>query len=127
MSRRILVGVAVALVAVIVVGAIGTTTYRAGVLRGLADAGRLPSPEGGPIPYGGYYGPFWHHGPWGFGFFGLLSSLLAVVLLIGLVRALFWGRWCTGPYRLSTTGVPPMFEEWHRRAHESTRERGQNP
>ena len=118
MNRRILIGLAVVLVAVLVAGAIGTTAYRAGVMRGLADAGRFPA------PYVGYYGPFWHHGP--FGVLGFLFPLLGVVLLIGLVRALFWGRWCAGPHGWRSTGVPPMFEEWHRRAHETTQERGQS-
>src|SRR5262245_53341975 len=108
MDRRILIGVAMVLVAVILVGAIGTTAYRAGVMRGLADAGRLPAPGMGP--YGGYYvpmwGPMWHHGPWGFGFFGFLFPLLGVVLLIGLMRSLVWGRWCAGPHRFA--GMSPM-------------------
>src|SRR5215470_5905473 len=45
MNRRIVVGVAVVLVALIAAAAIGTSAYRAGVVRGLADAGRLPAPE----------------------------------------------------------------------------------
>jgi hypothetical protein len=128
MNRRIVAGVAVALLALIVVGAIGTAAYRAGVARGLADAGRLPSPEAGsPVPYGPYYGPFRHHGPWGFGFVGFLFPLLAIVVVISLIRALSWRRWCAGPYGPSTSGVPPAFEEWHRRAHDSARERPQSP
>ena len=126
MNRRILVGVAVVLVALVAAAAIGTTAYRAGLVRGLADAGRLPAPDpsGGPLPYYGYYGSFWHHGP--FGLFGFLFPLLGSILILGLLRALIWGPWCAGPYRLTKAGVLPMFEEWHRRAHEATQERGQS-
>jgi hypothetical protein len=127
MNRRVLVGVALVLVALLVAAAIGTSAYRAGVIRGLADAGKLPAPAvgPGPMPYYGYYGPFWHHGP--FGFFGILFPLLGLLLIFGLLRALFWGPWCTGPHSVSKPSAPPWFEEWHRRAHESTPERGQNP
>src|SRR5436190_20739924 len=115
MNRRILVGVALTLVAVIVAVAVGTAAYRAGVMQGLADAGRLPLPgEGGIRPYA--YGPFWHHGPFGFGFF--LFPLLGIVLVVGLLRALLWPHRCWGPHSMS-------LEEWHRRAHEGTPDRGQ--
>ncbi|PYM39474.1 MAG: hypothetical protein DME17_00725 [Candidatus Rokuibacteriota bacterium] len=128
MNRRILVGVAVGLVALVAAAAIGTTAYRAGVVRGLADAGRLPAPDasGGRVLYDGSYGPFWHHGPFVFGFFGFLFPLLGVVLIFGLLRAVFWGPRCAGPYRLTKAGGPPMLAEWHSRAHESTQERGQS-
>jgi hypothetical protein len=112
MNRRILIGVAAVLVAALVAGAVGTAAYRAGVMQGLSDAGRLPS--GSPVPYA--YGPFWHHGPFGFGFF--LFPLLGLVLFFGLLRGLFWGPRCWGPHRMS-------LDEWHRRAHEATPDRGE--
>ncbi len=135
MDRRIVLGVVLVLVAIVAAAAIGTNAYRAGVARGLADSGKLPSPEAGgvPGPYYGYYGPYWHPGPFGFGFFGFLFPLLFLFLIFALFRGLFWGRrwagshgpWVAGPHGPSTGGVPPMFEEWHRRAHESMQERGQ--
>jgi hypothetical protein len=127
MNRRVLVGVALVLVALLAAAAIGTSAYRAGVIRGLADAGKLPaSAVGGmPMPYYGYYGPFWHHGP--FGFLGFLFPLLGLLLIFGLFRALFWRPWCGGPHSVSKRNAPPWFEEWHRRAHESMPERGQSP
>jgi len=54
----------------------------------------------------------WHR-PWGFGFF----PFFFVLLCFFLVRRAFWG----GPRRgwhHYRDGVPPRFEEWHRRAHE---------
>jgi hypothetical protein len=112
MDRKILMTVAVVLLAALVVAGIGTAAYRAGVAQGLADAGRLPS--GSAMPYA--YGPFWHHGPFGFGFF--LFPLLGLVLFFALLRGLFWGSWCGGPHRMS-------LEEWHRRAHEASPDRGE--
>jgi hypothetical protein len=119
-------GIVLALIAVVILAAIGTSIYRAGVAQGLAEAGRLPAPGVGAVPYP-YYGP-WYHGPFGFGF---LFPLLFFFLIFALFRGLFWGRhwgglngWVSsrGPWK---SEVPPPFEEWHRRAHESMREGGQ--
>lgn len=68
-------------------------------------------------PYG--Y-PF--HGPFGFGFFGLLGPILFIFLFFALARGLFWrgyGFGCGGGGR---RGVPQRFEEWHRRLHEQPKE-----
>jgi hypothetical protein len=62
MNRRTAAGIALVLIALIVGTTIGTTAYWAGVVRGLADAGRQPTPDPGTAPYG-YYGPFWYHAP----------------------------------------------------------------
>jgi hypothetical protein len=111
MRRSVWVAVAVALLAVAVGGAIASYAYRAGVAQGLVDAGKLPAVAG---PYG-YY-PLWH-GPFFFG--GPFFFLLVLFLVFGVFRRACWpGRWSHvhGP---QGTGVPPRFEEWHRRAHES--------
>ena len=63
--------------------------------------------------------------PFGFGFgFGFLVLLLAFFLLFVAFRFLFWGpRWGWGHHTwtlgqaLGEGGAPPMFEEWHKRAH----------
>jgi hypothetical protein len=121
MNRRFAAGIALVLIALVAGAAIGTTAYRAGVVRGLADAGRLPTPDPGTsvVPPFAYYGPFWYHGPWGFAPFGFLFPLLFIGLMFVLLHGLFWGRRCGGHGHWSTD-VPPRFEEWHRRAHEST-------
>jgi hypothetical protein len=121
MNRRFAAGIALVLIALVVSAAIGTTAYRAGVVRGLADAGRLPTPDPGTavVPPYGHYGPFWYHGPWGFAPSGFLLPLLFIGLMFVLLRGLFWGRRCGG-HGYWSTDIPPRFEEWHRRAHEST-------
>src|SRR5207253_3745558 len=56
MNRRIAMVVALVLVAVALAGVIGATAYRAGLARGLADAGHVLGPWL-------YHGPFWYPGP----------------------------------------------------------------
>lgn len=109
----------VALVALL--GVAGVSVYNAGVTEGLAQSGQLASPGAGAVAAYPYYGPYIGHGPgFGFGIFGFLFTLLFLFLIFGLVRAAFgrgreWGP-RGGPR--DWTGGPPMFEEWHRRAHD---------
>lgn len=126
-SQRVIVGILLVLALVVGGVAVGRSAYQAGLARGLADSGQVGQntppgqgePRPGPRPYP-YYGPYGWHGPWGFGFgfFGFLFPLLFLFLIFGLVRGLFW-RGHGGPPGYWGRGVPPMFEEWHRRAHES--------
>jgi hypothetical protein len=85
---------------VAIVAVVGALAYHAGVAQG--DAANAP--PGTMHPWGG-----------GFGFFPFFPLLL-ILFGVLLVRGLFWrGAWhhgCRGH------GVPPSFEEWHRRAHE---------
>lgn len=80
------------LVLVLVAASIGTAVYNAGVSAGLAEAAVQAAASGDPAPYVGWagYGPY-AHGPWGFGFFGILFGILFLFLVIGLVRAAFFG------------------------------------
>ncbi len=125
---RIAVGILVALVVIGGVAGIATHAYNVGVAQGVAESGKVsPPPAGAPYPYyGPYYGPYFYHGPFGFGFFGLLFPLLFIFLLFGLLRGAFGRRhgWWAHSYGPGGKGVPPMFEEWHRRAHESTENAG---
>jgi UPF0716 family protein affecting phage T7 exclusion len=105
MNRRIAMMVALFVVAVALAGVIGTTAYQAGLARGLAGAGNVPGPWL-------YHGPFWYLGP-----FAFLFPFLGLFVILALVRGLFWRGWCAGG-RAWKSGVPPMFEEWHRRAHQ---------
>jgi hypothetical protein len=93
---------------------------------------------GGPgfMHYGGGWGP--HMGGFrggfggGFGFLGCLIPLFFLFLVFGLLRFAFrpwgwsgrhWGGWRGGPGGpgghgpWGGQGVPPHFEEWHKRAH----------
>ena len=123
MNRRIVFGVLLALVLIAGAVTLGVYAYNLGVAQGLAESARLsdlpPGAEVRPYPY--YGGPFWFHRPFGFGFFGCFGPLLFIFLIFLLFRGLWWGgRWGYGPgwkrgHR--DQGVPPVFEEWHRRAH----------
>ena len=117
-----------ALVMVAAIGAIAYFAFQAGVAQGSPITIEAPSGETvpGPYPYYGYgYGPF--HRPWGigFGFLGLLFTIFLIFLALRAFRFLFWGprwgwghRYGPGPWgRPWESGVPPMFEEWHKRAH----------
>ena len=97
-----------ALLGVIAVAAIGVMSYNAGFAQGLTEAGRMAGTSGGAPPY--VY--MWR--PWGFGF-GFFP-LFFILLWFFAMRGLFWrGR---GPWGWRDDGIPPRFEEWHRRAHE---------
>ncbi len=123
MNGRIVLGVLLVLVLVAGAVALVNNAYQAGVAQGLAESGKLPSPGTGGVPYPYYGAPYFYHWPFGFGFFGFLFPLFFFLVLFTLVRGFFWrGRW-GGPHGSWKAGVPPMFEEWHRRAHES-QERG---
>ncbi len=131
---RLIVGVLLVLLVVAGVGGVATYSYNLGVAQGVVQSGKLPvsGPGTGPSPAYPYpvypYGyPF--HGPfgYGFGFFGFLGPILFIVLLFALLRGAFWrgygwggrsarGYGSGGP---CGKGVPPRFEEWHRRVHES--------
>lgn len=113
----------VVLVLLLIAGAIGVGAYayNVGVAQGLAESGKLVAPAPGVVPYP-YYGPYFFHGPFGFGYglLGCLVPLLFFFLFFGLLRGIFWrGHWgWGGHYGWREKGVPPMFEEWHQRAHE---------
>ena len=98
------------LVMVSALAVVGVYTYNLGFAHGLGEAARTVAPGGaGPVVA-------WWPRPWGFGFFPLFP-LLFILFWILVLRAVFWrgawyGRGCGG-----YIGVPPAFEEWHRRAH----------
>ena len=119
-----------ALVLIAALAGIAFFAFNAGVARGVATNIQAPAGESGALPYP-YYGygmrPFGFHG---FGFFGLLVPLFLFFLVIGAFRRLIWGprfgwhmhrRGWGGPMGHGPwgEGVPPMFAEWHRRAHQS--------
>lgn len=114
---------AFAVAALILLGAavIGTGAYNAGVARGLAESGRIVAapPAGAPYVY------VWPH-PWGFGFFPFFPILFFLFFFL-LVRGMFWrARW-RGGWHYRYGGVPPAFEEWHRRAHAGQSSPGSTP
>ena len=110
-------GWAIALGMVLLGVATGIVAYNIGLSHGLAQGAMAQAPSG--VPPFAYYG--WYR-PWGFGF-GFPFFLLFVFLWFGLLRGLWWGgpRW-RHRYYIDGRGVPPAFDEWHRRAHEQMKE-----
>ena len=91
--------------------AIGIGAYNAGVAQGIVESGRMIAAPPAATPYV-YVWPR----PWGFGFFPFFPILFFLFFFV-VVRGLLWrGRW-HGGWRYRYDGVPPAFEEWHRRAH----------
>jgi hypothetical protein len=70
--------------------------------------------------------PFYRPFGFGFGCFGPLLGLFLLFIAFRALGFLFWGRrWGWGPHhgpwrRDWENGMPPMFEEWHKRAHGET-------
>jgi hypothetical protein len=134
MNGKIALRVVSGLVLLAVIAAIGFFAFQAGVAQGSPISIEAPSGESVPAPYL-YYGygygmPF--HRPFGFGF-GCLIPIFAVFLLILALksfRMMMWGpRWGWGGHRghWGERDVPPMFEEWHKRAHEDWHKERQHP
>jgi hypothetical protein len=117
MNPRIVLRVLFALVVVAAIVGIGVYAYNLGVAQGLAESGKLATPSAGFAPHSYYGGPFFFR-PFGFGLAGCLFPLLFVCLIFALLRGLFWHKHWGGHHGHWGKGVPPMFEEWHRRAHE---------
>ena len=125
MNRRLVVGILVVLLLAVVGVTAGVFAYQAGVAQGLVSSGKVVIPDGGVgvVPYG-YRMPFYGGWGFGFGFLRCLFPLLGFFLLFSLLRVAFWrgggwGRrgWGHGGYGMGGGNVPPMFEEWHKRAH----------
>jgi len=118
-----------ALILVAAVTGIALFAYNAGVAKGSPVTIEAPSGETGQPPYYPYYGygyPLHRPFGFGFGFLGCLVPLILFFLIFGAFRFLFWGpRWGWrhhthggGPWSMGWhEGVPPAFEEWHKRAH----------
>lgn len=125
MTRRIVLGILIALVLVAGAVMVGVYAYQFGMTQGLAQSGNfqvvVPEAGAGVYPYHyGWGGPFFHR-PFGFfGCLGFLFPLLFLFLIFGLVRRMLWGGWGHrgwGHHGWRGEGVPPPFEEWHKRAH----------
>ena len=138
MNRRVILGIVTTLLVVAAAAAIGWWAYGVGLAQGALQNAQIVVPEGGAVtaPVYPYGMPFYHNGPgfgrwgWGFGPLGCLFPLAGFLLFFLLLRGLFggWGRrgWgYGGGWRHG--GPPPMFEEWHRRAHGEAPAAGTQP
>ena len=123
---RIFWRIVVVLVLVAAILGIGVYAYNIGMAQGLAQKVTVPAAESVPVPYMHFWPPFFGFG-YGFGFLGCLIPFFLLCLVFGSMRALLWhgpmgwrhsmhrGHW--GWRDENGKGVPPFFEEWHRRAH----------
>jgi hypothetical protein len=103
MGNRMWFWIAIGILVIATLAGVSTYSYNAGLAQGLAENGRAV----GFVPR-----------PWGFGFgFFPFFPFLFIFFWILVLRGLFWrgGPW--GYRRWYHDGVPPAFDEWHRRAH----------
>jgi hypothetical protein len=95
--------------------AIGVASYNAGVQHGFVEASRTAAlpPEGTRPVY------VWA-GPWHPGYFPVFPFFFGFLIVVLVLRGLWWrGSWRRGDWGPGRhDGVPPAFDEWHRRAHE---------
>jgi len=123
-----------ALVLVAAIAGIAYFAFQAGVVRGSPITLEAPSGETVPAPYPYYGYGYGFHRPFGFGFgfFGFLILLFLFFAALRAFRFLLWGpRWGWGHRhgpgawgRPWENGMPPMFEEWHKRAHGQSADAG---
>jgi hypothetical protein len=134
MNGKIGLRIVSALVLIAAIAGIAFFAFRAGIAQGSPITIEAPAGQSAPAPYPFYgygmpYG-YGHHMPlMGFGCFGILIPLFLFFLAMKAFRFAFWGpRWGhmhggRGPWgRHWENGVPPMFEEWHKKAHGETTE-----
>ncbi len=123
MNGRIVLGILLVLVVLAGLVGVGAYAYNVGVAQGmLATDKAAPAPGGVPYAYWGM--PFaFHRVGFGFGFLNCLIPLFFFLLFFGLLRAFIWrGRWGHLRHMHGEHGaphMPPMFEEWHRKLHET--------
>ena len=134
MVRSIVFRIVSALVLLGAVIGLGVFAYQAGMTHGLALTGQVSVGEAPEVPFQ-HYGLPYRMPFFGFPGFGLLSCLAPLFFLclaFAALRGLFgfrrhgWHAMHYGPWGMHAKdqngapgrGVPPMFEEWHRRAHE---------
>lgn len=113
------------LVLVAAIVGIGFFAYQAGVANGSPVTIEVPAGDVNavPAPYYGHGYRFHHPFRFGFGCFGIIIPLFLFFLAMKAMRFLFWGpRWGWGHHRGHwgrrwEGGPPPIFDEWHKRAH----------
>ena len=121
MDGKIVFRIVAGLVLIAAVAGIAFFAFNAGVASHL----QLPANGNGQAPYPYYGYGFWH--PFfGFGCFGPLIALFLLFLALRAFSFVFWGpRWGHMGHMHhgwrrgwdEEGGVPPMFKEWHDRAH----------
>jgi hypothetical protein len=125
MFKHIVFRILAALVLLAAVAGIAGFAFNAGLARGAAMNIQAPAAGGQLVPYYGMPYPYMGHF-FGFGFLGVLIPLFLLFMVFGAARRMMWGSHFAGRHmhhgpwgEKGTNGefVPPMFAEWHRRAH----------
>jgi len=125
MNKNIGLRILAGLVLLAAIAGIAFMAYQSGVTHASVVAVQT---SGGtaPIPYPYYpYGWSWPPFLFPFGCFIPLIGIFLVCLSFGAFRFMIWGprRWeghrmHHGPWsKDSGNGIPPAFDEWHKRAH----------
>jgi hypothetical protein len=120
MNGRIIWKLLSVLLVLVCIVAVGAFAFNAGMAQGLAADGKALAPSQGYAPFA-YHHMFFPFLPFGFVVGGLLFPLLFVCLIFALIRGIF-GHHHSGAewhHRHWDKDFPPMFDEWHRKAHES--------
>ena len=135
--KHIVFRIVAGLVLLAAITGIAFFAYNAGVIHGAALdlkplIAQAQSQPPVPMPIYGAQGMMFHHMPFfGFGCFGILIPLFLLFLAFAAMRHLIWGPGFGWRHRMHMhgmhghwgekgpwgEGVPPMFDEWHRRAH----------
>src|SRR5208283_5846929 len=130
MNGKIFARIIAVLVLVAAVAGIAFFAFNAGVAQGVAT--KLPAAtQPGNMPYAYHGAPFFWHP-----FFGFLIGLFLLFFVLRMISFIFWGpRWGRGGHMMghrawrhgwTEDGVPPMFKEWHDRAHGKQPEENKN-
>ncbi len=119
MDRRVWLRWLGGLFAIALVALVGVYIYNLGVAHGLAEGTAATGVGGRDAPFIGWWRP------WGFGFgFFPFFPFLVILFWFVVLRGFFWrgpwyGRRFVGRgWNDGRDGVPPAFEEWHRRVHD---------
>jgi hypothetical protein len=138
MNGKIGLRILSALILIAAIAGIAFFAFQAGVVKGSPVTIEAPAGQSVPVPpyavpgYGYGYGMRFHH-PFGLGFgcFGILIPLFLFFIAMRAFRFAMWGsRWGWGHHQhgpwgrhgWGERGVPPMFDEWHKKAHEGSTE-----
>lgn len=140
MNKKIIFQILAGLVILAVIAAVGVFAFQAGMSRGaglnlpvggdeLRQFGRGFGHGFGGMPFMGHIGGFFFLP---FLFLKCLIPLILLFLVFGIIRRMMWGRHMMhghGPWGQhgEREGVPPMFDEWHRRAHAKPDEKPAEP
>jgi len=134
MNGKIFARIIATLVLLAAITGIAFFAFNAGIAQGVATKLPQSATQPGNMPYAYHGAPFFWH-PF-FGFFGFLIGLFLLFFVLRMISFIFWGpRWGGGGHMMghrawrhgwTEDGVPPMFKEWHDRAHGKQPEENKN-